>query len=455
MSTKDNKYNSRDVDVKVSVCFEIIYAIIYILNNNDYSRRSNPLNPLVKELNETLQKESPAIYDMLSDLGKSLFYPKGILSQSAEAGKLAYKFNATIGIATENGIPMHFDHIQEGLSAYDPKDIYPYAPPAGKEALRVEWKKKIKKDNPSLEGKQISMPMVTNALTHGLSIAADLFVEQGDTVVLPDKYWGNYNFIFGVRRQSNVATYPLFNEQNEYNVKGLEEVVMKQGKKVIVLLNFPNNPTGYTPGEAEVKEIVAVLERAAQAGKNIIALIDDAYFNLFYGDSIKESIFSKLVNVHERILPIKIDGATKENYVWGFRVGFITYGLPNLDTLTVLEQKTKGLIRGTVSSCSHPSQTFVLEAMQSPEYDKQQAIKCDIMKRRALKVKDIVENNEKFNEVWTPYPFNSGYFMCIKLKDIHADELRLNLLNNCGVGTIAINNTDLRIAFSCVRRAKS
>ena len=94
------------------------------------------MNALAVQLNEKIQKENPAIYDMLSDLGKNLYYPKGILSQSAEAGKKAHRFNATIGIATENGEPMHFRHIQEKLG-YTPKDIYPYAAPQGKEAITI------------------------------------------------------------------------------------------------------------------------------------------------------------------------------------------------------------------------------------------------------------------------------------------------------------------------------
>ena len=46
-------------------------------------------------------------------LVRILYYPKGILSQSAEAGKKATRFNATIGIATEGNGPMHFKHIQD------------------------------------------------------------------------------------------------------------------------------------------------------------------------------------------------------------------------------------------------------------------------------------------------------------------------------------------------------
>jgi hypothetical protein len=90
-----------------------------------------PMNPLAAELNDSLAQHSPHVLEMLSDLGKNLFFPKGILTQSAEAKEKAHKFNATIGIATENGGPMFLSCIQDKLSSFDPKDIYPYAPPAG------------------------------------------------------------------------------------------------------------------------------------------------------------------------------------------------------------------------------------------------------------------------------------------------------------------------------------
>jgi len=59
------------------------------------------MNPLATELNDIIRKANPDIYEMLSNVGKHLFFPKGILSQSAEAKEKAHKFNATIGMATE------------------------------------------------------------------------------------------------------------------------------------------------------------------------------------------------------------------------------------------------------------------------------------------------------------------------------------------------------------------
>ena len=65
------------------------------------------------------------------------------------------------------------------------------------------------------------------------------------------------------------------------------------------------------------------------------------------------------------------------------------------------------------------------------------------------KVKEVLENPE-YREAWDVYPFNSGYFMCIKLKTVEAEKLRVHLLDTYGIGLISLGQTDLRIAFSCV-----
>lgn len=411
------------------------------------------MNPLAGQLNESIKAGNEHVYDMLSTLGKEIYFPKeGILSQSAEAGAYAKKYNATIGIATEGGVPMHLGVIQDKLSAYSPKDLYSYAPPAGKPELRTVWHEKMLRENPSLEGKTISNPVVTNALTHGLSIVADLFAEPGDAIIYPDKNWENYELTFGIRRHGETVNYPLFTEEMTFNSAGLEDALLAQKErgKAIVLLNFPNNPTGYTPGIKEGDEIVAAILRAAEEGINVVVVSDDAYFGLFFEDSLKESLFGKLAHLHPRVLPIKIDGATKEEFVWGFRVGFITYASEDKDLLAALEQKTLGIIRATISSGSHPSQTFVLDALKSPQFEEQKEEKFQIMKGRANKVKTLLDSGKYGDDVWTYYPFNSGYFMCLKLHTVPAEALRLHLIHNYGLGTIALGETDLRIAFSCI-----
>jgi aspartate/methionine/tyrosine aminotransferase len=416
------------------------------------------VNPLAIALNKQLEEESPAALDLLSRLGKNLYFPRGILSQSAEAKTKAYKFNATIGIATEKGEPMYLPCIHEKLAAFNPSDLYSYAPPAGKPELRKLWREKMLRDNPGLVGKFFGDPIVTNALTHGLSIVADLFVDKGDQVVMADMMWGNYNLTFGVRRDGEICKHTTFTESGEYNIEAFRQVlhaVAKEHGKAVVVLNFPNNPSGYTPSVAEGDAIVEVLRQEAENGCNIVVVTDDAYFGLFYQDCLKESLFGRLVDLHPRILAVKIDGATKEDFAWGFRTGFITFGgcaaSENSHVLKVLESKTMGVIRGTISNCPHPSQTFIIEGLKSSDYQAQKQQKFEIMKGRAVKTREVLESG-KFDDAWSFYPFNSGYFMCLKLKTVDAETLRLHLLDKYGIGTIAINSTDLRIAFSCIEQ---
>lgn len=414
------------------------------------------MNPLAAELNKLLEKNNPHVLAMLSDLGRNLFFPKGILSQSAEAKEKAHKFNATIGTATENGGPMFLQCIQDKLSAFNPADIYPYAPPAGKPQLRQLWREKMLGENPAQQDKHFSMPIVTNALTHGLSIIADLFVEEGDHLVLPDMMWGNYNLTFATRRKAEMRKFNTFTEEGGFDVTAFKACLKKTADekgKAVVILNFPNNPSGYTPTVAEGDALVAAIKEQAEAGCNIVVVTDDAYFGLFYEDSLQESLFGKLANIHPRVFSIKLDGATKEEFVWGFRTGFITFadGTPgeNDPVLTAIEKKALGIIRGTISNCPHPSQTFVIEALRSSDFVAQKQQKFEVLKGRALKVKEIL-NDPRFTNSWSYYPFNSGYFMCLKLNRVDAEQLRVHLLDKYGVGAISINKTDLRIAFSCI-----
>lgn len=417
------------------------------------------MNPLAKEINKTIEQANVHIHEMLSTVGKNLFYPKGILTQSAEAKEKGYRFNATIGMATEEGQTMYLPSVMAMIQGLEPSEALTYAPSFGIMGLRKAWKEEMLLKNPSLQGGNMSLPVVTHAITHALSVLADMWVEPGDVLVLPDMMWGNYNMIFGVRRGAEIVNYPLFGTDRGFNLKGLEERLHSEAKKrgkVIVILNFPNNPTGYTVTAKEGDDIAKILEDVAHKGTNVLAITDDAYFGLFYEDTVlKESIFTRLTNRHPRLLAIKADGATKENYVWGLRVGFITYGATlNGDPGPVydaLEKKTAGAVRGSISNASHLGQSMVLKSLQSDTYAAEKEGKLQIMKDRAQEVKRVLANS-KYDRAWDVYPFNSGYFMCLKLKTVDAEQLRVHLLEKYGVGLISLGNTDIRVAFSCLEK---
>ena len=415
------------------------------------------MNPIAQELNLIIAKGNPHLMEMLSGVGKNLFFPKGILSQSAEAKEKAHKLNATIGIATEQGGTMHFPSVMDSIDGLRPEASLTYAPSFGIPALRKMWHDALVAKNPSLAGKTYSLPVVTCGITHAISMFADIWADPGDRVLLPDMIWGNYNMIMNVKRGLEIDHFPLFSADGGFNLAAFEEKLQSEAEKhdkISVLLNFPNNPTGYTVSAKEGDRIVEILVGLAEAGTNVVAVTDDSYFGLFYEEeTLKESLFARLCGRHSRLLAIKLDGATKENFVWGLRIGFMTYGIKidgdPLPVYDALEKKTAGSIRGSISNASHLGQSIILKSMQGPNYEAEKKEKFEILKSRARRVKEVL-SSPKFKEAWDVYPFNSGYFMCIRLKSVEAEPLRLHLLEKYGVGLISIGQRNLRIAFSCL-----
>ncbi|MFZ3046394.1 MAG: aminotransferase class I/II-fold pyridoxal phosphate-dependent enzyme [Desulfatirhabdiaceae bacterium] len=415
------------------------------------------MNPLAEELNQIITQGNPHIFDMLSEIGRNLYFPKGILSQSAEAKEKAHKLNATIGIATEKGRTMHFDSVMDCIPGFQPEKSLNYAPSFGLPDLRKSWQESLYVKNPTLSGQSISLPIVTSGITHAISVFADVWIDPGDVIIFPDMMWGNYNLILDVRKGAVLKYYPLFSDEGGFNLAGFETCVRAEAagrSKITVLLNFPNNPTGYTISETEADRIKDILFSVAESGVNVLAVMDDAYFGLFYEDeTLKESLFARICGKHPRLLGIKLDGATKETFVWGLRVGFVTYGSvifgDSRPVYEALEKKTAGAVRGSISNASHLSQSLVLSSLNDSRNPNEKQEKFMILKKRANRVK-VVLQNPKYRDAWDVYPFNSGYFMCLRLKTVDAEALRVHLLNTYGVGLVSIGSRNLRVAFSCL-----
>lgn len=413
------------------------------------------MEPLAQALNDRITAANPHVYAMLSDLGKRIYFPsKGILSQSGEAKKLAKTYNATIGTAMEGGKAMHLPCLMQQLPGISPNDALLYAPSPGLQALREAWRDKMLRDNPGLQGTTFSLPIVTTGLSHGLSLAADLLVDAGDRVLMADMNWDNYHLNFVVRKGAETCLFPFFKDDG-FDVEAFADALQKYSvgrDKLVVLLNFPNNPSGYTVTEAEGEAIAAALLATAERGVNLVVIIDDAYCGLFFDDDVmRQSLFVKLGGHHPRLLAVRADAATKEVFVWGLRVGFVSMavGGGTDDMYAALNEKLAGLIRSVVSNASALSQKLVLDALRSPSFIAEHAAKVEVMKARALRVREVLRN-PAYAEAWTAYPFNSGYFMCLRINQINTETLRRHLLEKYGVGTISITATDLRIAFSCL-----
>ncbi|MDD5039640.1 MAG: aminotransferase class I/II-fold pyridoxal phosphate-dependent enzyme [Patescibacteria group bacterium] len=409
--------------------------------------------PPAERLNAVISNWNRAIFGMLSERGRLVYFPhEGILGQTAEAK--GAELNATIGMACEDdGSIMALDSISKQLTI-GKDSAFPYAPSFGNKKLRELWQAQVRQKNPSIVS-ETSIPIVTSALTHGLSIVGYLFMEPGIRVVIPEPFWGNYKLTFGVSYGAEIVTFPLFHD-GRFNIEGLRETLQHSAAPTVVVLNFPNNPTGYSPTTAEANQIIETLTLHA-VHHPLVVVCDDAYFGLVFEDGVyAESLFGKLAEASEQLLAVKADGCTKEDYVWGFRVGFVTFGCKGgaKELYGALEDKAAGAVRATISNAPNISQGLLLNAFSSPTYGQEKAEKRAALYSRYQEIKKIVEHHPEYIEYFKPLPYNSGYFMCVQLTDrLNAENVRKRLIEKHSTGVIAIGNL-LRIAYSSVAREK-
>jgi aspartate/methionine/tyrosine aminotransferase len=385
-------------------------------------------------LNAVLRRGHPAAERCLSGLGRRLFFPSGVTAQAAEAAGCA--LNATIGqFVGDDGEAIPLPAMAGHFSDSQGRQVFLYAPQGGRRDLRRAWQARLRTQTSG----PMSLPMVTSGLTHGLSIVADLFTDVGTRVLLPDPGWGNYSHIFGTRRGAELVRYAVLDERGRLNLAAIDAALAATTGPSVLLLNFPSNPLGYTPCTAEAVALVEIIQRAPHP---LVVLCDDAYHGMSWEEGLAvDGIFPLLADSDPaRILPVKIDGATKELFFFGGRVGFITFGIDS-EAGAVLEEKARALTRATISSVSAPSQAMVMEALSARDLAEQQAALREILRRRYRALKAALVRHRL-----TAWPFNSAFFALLKVEN--SDVIRRGLLQD-GVGLVAFPGA-LRLSYSTI-----
>ena len=390
-----------------------------------------------------------------SKLGENIILPQDVLIQSKETAAIPGAINATIGIATSNKKAMALPSINKVITEISNSEYLPYSPTPGLAKMRELWKEKILADNPSINKDLLSLPMVTTGITQGIDIAANLFSESGDALLLPNLFWQNYAQIYTIKLGNKIYKYNQFDENNEFSISNFKETLYSiKEDKISLILNFPNNPTGYTPSDVELNSLVDVISTYAKENKNkqLIIVSDDAYFGLFFEKNHKTPTLSATYKLaeNENCLIVKLDGITKEFYSWGLRVGFITYYTKNDELRKILLEKTQGYLRSTTSSPSNLSQQIAVRLLDNKQSLEEKEINDKIIEERYNELKQAI-STEQLDQLVRVLPFNSGYFFTVKLpSNINAHEFRLKFLNEYKYGVYSMDDEHIRIAFSCL-----
>lgn len=416
------------------------------------------MQDLLERAHGVLRATEPALFAALSPLGRRALYPPDIPFQAAEArGKT---FNGTIGQITDGrggAVPLAtLAAALSGLSASERNRALLYSPIEGFADLRRLWRgwqrRGVAAEVPS------TLPLVVDGLTHGLSLAAELFAGAGRVVAVAEPYWGNYDQIFNLRLGARVVSAPAYRE-GIYDPRALAHALggagLGPGESAVAVLNVPSNPGGYSPTVAE-RALLADSLLAVAEERPLVVICDDAYSGLVFEPDIpRTSPFWDLAGRHPNLIAVKVDGTTKELSYFGGRVGFLSFGIAaDSPAAEVLENKVKCLVRAGVGSPVSTGQVLAVQALQAPDLEAQVAEVHDLLGRRFRALAAAFSALDR--DLLRPLPMNSGCFGLAELgprareHGVTAEAIRQHLLAHEDTGVVAIGDDYVRVAFCSV-----
>lgn len=186
-----------------------------------------------------------------------------------------------------------------------------YTPNAGLYELRQEISKYLNRRY-QLAYKPESEIIVTIGASQAIDVAIRTLIEQGDEVLIPQPSFVAYKpcTILAGGKPVYVPTYP----EDDFVLKPdvLEKYITDKSK--LLILPYPNNPTGAVMTEQQLKEVARVVKK-----HDLIVAADEIYSELTYG--VGHTAFAKIPDMWERT--VTINGFSKSYAMTGWRLGYI------------------------------------------------------------------------------------------------------------------------------------
>ena len=187
-----------------------------------------------------------------------------------------------------------------------------YPPQDGAPALKQAIQRKFKRDH----GLDYALDeiMVGNGGKQVLYNAIMATVDEGDEVIVPAPYWSAYVLMSRLAGGEPVIINCPQNNGFKLRPEDLDAAITPKTK--LVMLNYPNNPTGAAPTEAELLALADVLRRHP----HVWVICDDMYEHLVYGDFKHTTLAQVAPDLKDRV--VTVSGVSKTYAMTGWRVGF-------------------------------------------------------------------------------------------------------------------------------------
>lgn len=252
-------------------------------------------------------------------------------------------------------------------------------------------------------------PMKETIVTVGGSEAIDLAIRAmvcpGDEVIIPQPCYVSYEPC--VILTQGVPVTVCLKKEDEFRLTGKDLRAAITDKTKLLVLPFPNNPTGAVMTEADLKEIAEICVE-----KDIVVLSDEIYSELTYG--MKHVSIASFPGMRERT--IVINGFSKGHAMTGWRLGYAC------GPEEIIRQMTK-IHQFAIMCAPTMSQYAAIEALRNGDEDVAM-MRDSYDKRRRFVVHELRDMGLPCFE-----PYGAFYvFPCIREFGMTSEEFATKLL---------------------------
>lgn len=287
-----------------------------------------------------------------------------------------------------------------------------YSPNRGFAELRQEISKYYKRRF-NLEYEAKTQTLVTVGGSEAIDLCFRALIEPGDEVIIPEPSFVCYEPLTAMAGGTPV----IINTKNEdeFRLKADDLKKAITDKTKLLVLPFPNNPTGAIMGIRDLEEIAKVIIE-----NDILVLSDEIYSELTYGQN--HVSIASVKGMYERT--VVINGFSKSYAMTGWRLGYA------LGPVQIIEQMTK-LHQYGIMSAPTTAQYAAIEALSKGDKDVVR-MRDEYDMRRRLVV-------DSFNAMGLSCfePLGAFYvFPCIKSTGLSSEEFCTRLIMDKHVAVV-------------------
>lgn len=208
--------------------------------------------------------------------------------------------------------------------------------------------------------------LVTVGGSEGIDLALRAMLNPGDEVILPEPCYVSY--LPCIKLADGVPVTINLKEENEFKLTPEELLGAITDKTKILILSYPNNPTGAIMTRSDLEPLVKIIKE-----KDIFVISDEIYAELTY--QMDHCSIASFPGMRERT--IVVNGFSKSFAMTGWRLGFAV-GPEN-----ILKQMTK-IHQFAIMAAPTTSQYAAIEAMENGDDDVELMRKSYNQRRRFL-----------------------------------------------------------------------